>query len=113
LTNSTKIICITSSSPSLLVQANGPTTNPPFSAFQTNEHLLLHKTLPQFTKRYKQEMTSTSSYLLARGSTLTESETEDEEVRMNCIGGLRGMDDSDINSTDGSESDDEDDAEEK
>jgi hypothetical protein len=59
-------------------------------------------------------MTSASSNLLARGSTLTESETEDEEVRMNCIGGLRGIDDSDINSTDASESDDEeDDAEEK
>jgi hypothetical protein len=58
-------------------------------------------------------MTSTSANLLARSSTVAESETEDEEVRMNCIGGLRGMTDSDINSTDGSESDEEDDAEEK
>jgi len=29
----------------------------------------------------------------------SESETEDEEVRMNCAGGIRGVDDSDMNST--------------
>lgn len=28
----------------------------------------------------------------------SESETEDEEVRINCIGGYRGVDDSDVNS---------------
>lgn len=31
-----------------------------------------------------------------------ESETEDEEIRINCIGGFRGVDDSDVN-TDHSE----------
>lgn len=36
-----------------------------------------------------------------------ESETEDEEVAMNCVGGFRGIEDSDINSTDMS-SDEED-----
>ena len=38
-----------------------------------------------------------------------ESETEDEEVKMNCIGGLRGIEDSDMNSSDDDESDDDED----
>lgn len=40
-----------------------------------------------------------------------ESETEDEEVKMNCIGGLRGIEDSDMNTSDedDDESDDDDD----
>jgi hypothetical protein len=33
-----------------------------------------------------------------------ESETEDEEVKMNCVGGFRGIEDSDMNSTDDDES---------
>ena len=37
----------------------------------------------------------------------SESETEDEEVRMNCSGGFRGIDDSDINTTDHSEGGDD------
>lgn len=41
----------------------------------------------------------------------SESETEDEEVRMNCIGGYRGVGDSDMNSTtdhsEGGDSEDE------
>ena len=36
-----------------------------------------------------------------------ESETEDEEVRMNCMGGVRGFDDCDMNSSDDSECGDE------
>jgi hypothetical protein len=36
-----------------------------------------------------------------------ESETEDEEVRMNCIGGVGGIDDSDMN-TNGAQSEDSD-----
>lgn len=32
-----------------------------------------------------------------------ESETEDEEIRMTCMGGVRGFDDSDMHSTDDSE----------
>lgn len=35
-----------------------------------------------------------------------ESETEDEEVRMNCIGGFRGVDDSDMYTSGNSECDD-------
>jgi hypothetical protein len=51
-----------------------------------------------------------------RRATAAESETEDEEVKMNCVGGLRGMEESDMNTTDHScdesEEDDEDDEEE-
>lgn len=36
-----------------------------------------------------------------------ESETEDEEVAMNCVGGFRGIDDSDMNTT-GSSDEEED-----
>jgi hypothetical protein len=36
-----------------------------------------------------------------------ESETEDEEVKMNCIGGFRGGDDSEIFSTNSSDADEE------
>ena len=36
-----------------------------------------------------------------------ESETEDEEVKMNCVGGFRGIEDSDMNTSE--DSDDEDD----
>ena len=35
-----------------------------------------------------------------------ESETEDEEVAMNCVGGFRGADDSDMNTTDSSDEED-------
>ena len=35
-----------------------------------------------------------------------ESETEDEEVAMNCVGGFRGVDDSDMNTTDSSDEED-------
>jgi hypothetical protein len=38
-----------------------------------------------------------------------ESETEDEEVKMNCIGGFRGGDDSEIFSSTSSDDDDDDD----
>jgi hypothetical protein len=38
----------------------------------------------------------------------SESETEDEEVRMNCIGGFRGIEDSDMNTTENSEYEDDD-----
>lgn len=41
--------------------------------------------------------------------TASESDTEDEEVRMNCIGGFRGIEDSDMNTTENSEYDDDDD----
>jgi hypothetical protein len=40
--------------------------------------------------------------------TASESETEDEEVRMNCIGGFRGIEDSDMNTTENSDDEDED-----
>jgi hypothetical protein len=40
-----------------------------------------------------------------------ESETEDEEVKMNCIGGFRGGDDSEIFSANSSSDDDDDDEE--
>jgi hypothetical protein len=36
-----------------------------------------------------------------------ESETEDEEVKMNCIGGFRGGDDSEVFSANSSDEDDE------
>jgi hypothetical protein len=42
-----------------------------------------------------------------------ESETEDEEVKMNCVGGLRGVDDSDINTTERSDADDDDSSDEE
>jgi hypothetical protein len=38
-----------------------------------------------------------------------ESETEDEEVKMNCIGGCRGGEDSDMDTTENSDNDDDDD----
>jgi hypothetical protein len=38
----------------------------------------------------------------------SESETEDEEVRMNCVGGFRGIEDSDMNTTDNSDDEDDD-----
>ena len=38
----------------------------------------------------------------------SESETEDEEIRMNCVGGFRGIEDSDMNTTDNSDSEDDD-----
>jgi len=38
-----------------------------------------------------------------------ESETEDEEVKMNCIGGLRGIEDSDMNTSDEDDDDSDDD----
>jgi hypothetical protein len=41
-----------------------------------------------------------------------ESETEDEEVKMNCIGGFRGGNDSDMATTESSDNDDDDDEEE-
>lgn len=40
--------------------------------------------------------------------TASESETEDEEVRMNCVGGFRGIEDSDMNTTENSDDEDED-----
>ena len=40
----------------------------------------------------------------------SESETEDEEVRMNCVGGFRGIEDSDMNTTENSDDEDDDDA---
>lgn len=45
--------------------------------------------------------------------TSLESETEDEEVKMNCIGGSRGFDESDMNTTDASDHEDSDGEEEK
>jgi len=46
-----------------------------------------------------------------------ESETEDEEVKMNCFGGVRGIDDSDMNTTEGdlsaSDAEDDDDPSER
>lgn len=47
----------------------------------------------------------------ARPNQSMEDETEDEEVKMNCIGGLRGIQDSDMNTTDGDDEDDDDDVE--
>ena len=44
---------------------------------------------------------------------LMEDETEDEEVKMNCIGGLRGVQDSDMNTTDDDMSNDGDDDDEE
>jgi len=38
-----------------------------------------------------------------------EESDEDEEVAMNCIGGFRGIEDSDMNTTDSSSDEDEDD----
>jgi hypothetical protein len=38
-----------------------------------------------------------------------ESETEDEEVKMNCIGGFRGGNDSDMATTESSDNNDDDD----
>jgi hypothetical protein len=38
----------------------------------------------------------------------SESETEDEEVRINCIAGFRGVEDSDMNTTENSDYDDDD-----
>ena len=40
--------------------------------------------------------------------TTSESETEDEEVRMNCVGGFRGIEDSDMNTTENSGNEDDD-----
>jgi hypothetical protein len=48
-------------------------------------------------------------------SQMMEDETEDEEVKMSCIGGLRGIQDSDMNTTDddvSNDGDDDDDDEE-
>lgn len=39
----------------------------------------------------------------------SESETEDEEVRMNCVGGFRGIEDSDMNTTENSDEEGDDD----
>jgi hypothetical protein len=41
--------------------------------------------------------------MLKSNYTASESETEDEEVRMNCIGGFRGIEDSDMNTTENSD----------
>jgi hypothetical protein len=40
--------------------------------------------------------------------TASESETEDEEVRMNCVGGFRGIEDSDMNTTENSDYEEDD-----
>lgn len=42
-----------------------------------------------------------------------ESETEDEEVKMNCIGGFRGIEDSDMCTSDNDDDDDLSDEEEE
>jgi len=56
----------------------------------------------------KPSATTDNSLVHASGE---ESETEDEEVAMNCVGGFRGVDDSDMNTTDSS--DDEEDLEDE
>jgi hypothetical protein len=54
-------------------------------------------------------MTSADNlYLKSNNYTASESETEDEEVRMNCVGGFRGIEDSDMNTTENSDNEDDD-----
>lgn len=43
--------------------------------------------------------------LLMQSDKADESETEDEEVKMNCVNGIRGIDDSDMNTTEASDDD--------
>ena len=47
-------------------------------------------------------------YLKSNYATANENETEDEEVCMNCVGGFRGIEDSDMNTTENSDNEDDD-----
>lgn len=50
----------------------------------------------------------TENTLKSHSYAASESETEDEEVRMNCVGGFRGIEDSDMNTTENSDDEDDD-----
>ena len=56
--------------------------------------------------------TKADNLLLGSGEDSTRDESdaeEDEEVAMNCVGGFRGMEESDLNTTDVSSDEDDDD----
>lgn len=50
----------------------------------------------------KAVVAATDNNKLTIGSSGDDSDTEDEEVAMNCIGGFRGVEDSDMETTDAS-----------
>jgi hypothetical protein len=75
----------------MTTSAFNPTRNPPGQT----ESLDVSHTLKQASIIMNSESSNNDAM---------ESETEDEEVKTNCVGGFRGIADSDMNSTDDDES---------
>lgn len=64
-----------------------------------------------FEETHPRSAATSDNLLLDSGEDSTRDESdaeEDEEVAMNCIGGFRGMEDSDMNTTDASSDEEED-----